>query len=577
MAQANIVQTSVSGRTQNALAAQGDGIILPKLSSADRSSLALTTADVGLTVYDTTVGQIFTWSGTVWESTASGASSNTQVIFNDNGDLNGDPKLTFDKVAGLLTTGVESTTAIPERRQRVIGNVRMDAGASNPNGVELRVIGPVVPYHNHQIVNGLFNGFASNSDHSHSQWLNVASGVNQPQQLAQTIYTVIPNDQTSYVAHGAQITALGTEFVNENSIDTTGTVQFPTAPAYAGVIKLRYNSDPGIVIGESLLFQVITVQVAGIQAAVYSATSVTASTLVGGLWEVQISVDGLNPIHWNWNNRNDTPLQNANWQLNRVVTPLANTVQIASVPGDSIAINITFTAIPAGVAVGKGCSILLKGGTTMTGLIDGVLYPGYISAINGLVVTMRIRNSRIRNWDSIGGSDATPARFSIILGIRDVAHEPTPSHCAWVQYRNAEGTPTVNIFGPSDVAPTVDRSLIVGRNLICTNSDEWVAGTDNVSNRMSLLGNVLSINGLNVGTGTNISQIKHGRTTLVAGTKVVSDTSVTANSRIFVCGAVDGGTPGWLRVSARSAGASFTIQSSSGTDTSQVDWLLINP
>lgn len=577
MAQANIVQTSISGRTQNALAAQGDGIILPKLSSADRNSLTLTTSDVGLTVFDTTLNQIFTWSGVGWDSVSTGTSTNTQVIFNDNGDLNGDPKLTFDKVAGLLTTGVESTTAIPERRQRVIGNMRVDAGASNPNGVELRVIGPVVPYHNHQIVNGLNGGFAAGADHSHSQWLNFAPGVNQPQQLAQTIYTVIPNQQTSYVAHGAQITALGTEFGNENSIDTTGTAQFPVAPAYTGTVKLRFNTNPGIVIGESLLLQIITVQVAGIQAAVFSATSVTASTLVGGLWEVQIDVDGLDPIHWNWNNRNNTTLQNANWQLNRLVTPLANTTQIASVPGDSTAVNVTFTAVPASVAVGKGCSILLKGGTTLTGLIEGLLYSGYVSAINGLVVTVRLRNSRIRNWETIGGSDATPARFSVIMGIRDVAHDPTPSHCAWVQYRNAEGTPTVNIFGPSDVAPTVGRSLIVGRNLICTNSDEWVAGTDNVSNRMSLLGNVLSINGLNVGTGTNISQIKHGRAVLVGGTVTVADASVTANSRIFVCGAVDGGTPGWLRVSARSAGVSFTITSSSGTDTSTVDWLIINP
>ena len=577
MAQANIVQTSISGRTQNALAAQGDGLILPKLSTAARNSLTLTTSDMGLTVYDTTVGQIFTWSGTVWESAASGASSNTQVIFNDNGDLNGDANLTFDKVTGMMTMGTDSTTTIPVKRQQIFGSIRVESGTSNPNGVEFRVIGPIVPYHNHQIVNGLNGGFAGGSDHSHSQWLNFAPGVNQPQQLAQTIYTVIPNDQTSYLAHGAQITALGTEFGNENSIDTTGTAQFPTAPAYTGTVKFRFNTDPGIVIGESLLLQIITVQVAGIQAAVYSATSVTASTLVGGLWEVQIDVDGLNPIHWNWNNRNDTPLQNANWQLNRLVTPLANTTQIASVPGDSTAVNVTFTAVPASVAVGKGCSILLKGGTTMTGLIEGYLYPGYVSAINGLVVTVRLRNSRIRNWETIGGSDATPARFSVIMGIRDVAHEPTPSHCAWVQYRNGEGTVTTTVFGPSDVAPTVDRSIIVGRNLICTNSDEWVAGTDNVSNRMSMSGNVLSVNGLNVGTGTNISQIKHGRATLVGGTITVSDASVTANSRIFVSSAVGGGTPGWLRVSARSAGVSFTILSSSGTDTSQVDWLLINP
>jgi len=504
-------------------------------------------------------------------------SSNTQAIFNDAGALAGNANFTFDKVNGILITGVDSTTDIPVRRQRIFGNVRVDAGSGNPNGVEFRVIGPMIPYHAHLIINGLNGGFAGGADHSHLEWLNVAPGVTQPQSLAQTIYTAIPNQQTSYVAHGAQITALGTEFGNENSIDTTGTIQFPTAPAYTGTVKLRFNTDPGIAIGESLLLQIITVQVAGIQAAVFSATSITASTLVGALWEVQINVDGLDPIHWNWNNRNDTPLQNANWQLNRLVTPLTNTTQIASVPGDSTAVNVTFTAVPASVVVGKGCSILLKGGTTLTGLIEGYLYPGYVSAINGLVVTVRLRNSRIRNWETISGSDATPARFSVIMGIRDVFHEPTPSHCAWVQYRNGEGTVTTTVFGPSDVGPTVDRSVVVGRNLICTNSDEWVAGTDNVSNRMAMSGNVLSVNGLNVGTGTNISQIKHGRATLVGGIITVSDASVTTNSRIFVSSAVGGGTPGWLRISARNVGVSFTILSSSVSDTSQVDWMIVNP
>ena len=66
MASANLIQTSVSGRTQNALAAQGDGLILPKLSSADRTALALTTSDAGLQLYDTTAGAIFIWNGVTW-------------------------------------------------------------------------------------------------------------------------------------------------------------------------------------------------------------------------------------------------------------------------------------------------------------------------------------------------------------------------------------------------------------------------------------------------------------------------------------------------------------------------------
>ena len=68
MPTANLVQTSVSGRTQNALAAQGDGLVLPKLSSASRLALSLTTGDAGLEVYDITTGSIYVWNGTAWIS-----------------------------------------------------------------------------------------------------------------------------------------------------------------------------------------------------------------------------------------------------------------------------------------------------------------------------------------------------------------------------------------------------------------------------------------------------------------------------------------------------------------------------
>jgi hypothetical protein len=73
--------------------------------------------------------------------------------------------------------------------------------------------------------------------------------------------------------------------------------------------------------------------------------------------------------------------------------------------------------------------------------------------------------------------------------------------------------------------------------------------------------------GLRVAEGSNAKQ---GTAVLIGGSKVVSNTSVTATSRILLTSQVDGGTPGWLRVSARTAGTSFTITSSSGTDTSTV-------
>jgi hypothetical protein len=74
--------------------------------------------------------------------------------------------------------------------------------------------------------------------------------------------------------------------------------------------------------------------------------------------------------------------------------------------------------------------------------------------------------------------------------------------------------------------------------------------------------------------GTNA---RMGRATLVAGTVTVATTAVAATSEVFLTCQTPGGTPGFLRVSARTAGVSFTIQSSSGTDTSVVAWMIVEP
>jgi hypothetical protein len=78
-------------------------------------------------------------------------------------------------------------------------------------------------------------------------------------------------------------------------------------------------------------------------------------------------------------------------------------------------------------------------------------------------------------------------------------------------------------------------------------------------------------------TGTIMSRVKFGTAVLVGGTVTVSDSTVTASTVIDLTGNVDGGTPGWHRVSARSIGSSFTITSSSGTDTSTVGYVMYEP
>jgi hypothetical protein len=153
----------------------------------------------------------------------------------------------------------------------------------------------------------------------------------------------------------------------------------------------------------------------------------------------------------------------------------------------------------------------------------------------------------------------------------------------------AASTGTLNFTRYSNIVITASAlntgarkmGIIIGAQTGATNN---AAITDNTSfsgsywlNSTSTLPSLISgdfqIN--TAGKGVQIkegSNAKMGTCTLVAGSCTVSNTSVTANSRIFVTSNADGGTPGWLRVSAKTASTSFVVTSSSGTDTSTVVW-----
>ncbi len=92
----------------------------------------------------------------------------------------------------------------------------------------------------------------------------------------------------------------------------------------------------------------------------------------------------------------------------------------------------------------------------------------------------------------------------------------------------------------------------------------------------NLFNGVTSFNkGIQIKEGSNT---RMGVATLVAGTVTVSNTSVTANTRIMLTTQSVVGTVGVPYISARVAGTSFTITSSSGgLDNSTVAWVLIEP
>ena len=68
-----------------------------------------------------------------------------------------------------------------------------------------------------------------------------------------------------------------------------------------------------------------------------------------------------------------------------------------------------------------------------------------------------------------------------------------------------------------------------------------------------------------------------GVATLVAGTVTVSSAAVTSNSRILLTSQSDGGVIGFLRISGRTPGVSFTISSGNALDTSVVAYQIFEP
>lgn len=127
------------------------------------------------------------------------------------------------------------------------------------------------------------------------------------------------------------------------------------------------------------------------------------------------------------------------------------------------------------------------------------------------------------------------------------------------------------LWGPGSGAGDTDLYR-VGSNILQTDGTFQVLLDQNVG------GNISAITvgkGLAIKEGVNAKQ---GVTAaMTAGSIVVSTTAVTANSRILLTAQTIAGTQGALGVSARTAGTSFTITSSSNTDTSTVGWFISEP
>lgn len=196
----------------------------------------------------------------------------------------------------------------------------------------------------------------------------------------------------------------------------------------------------------------------------------------------------------------------------------------------------------------QGNFVQLKGGIyTSDGSYDEVLSPGS----NGQVPYY---NSAVANGMSVGPAIVTSApltyttatrTLSIVTATNSVAGALSPTdHTTYSAYAAA-----IALKAPLS-APTFTGDV--------------TSSSGNVL--VSTIGK-----GLQVKTGANS---KIGSATLVAGTVTVANTSVTANSSIQLTVSSKGGTQGFLSYTLN-AGAGFTISSSSVTETSTVQWHII--
>lgn len=212
--------------------------------------------------------------------------------------------------------------------------------------------------------------------------------------------------------------------------------------------------------------------------------------------------------------------------------------------------------------------------TTLTA--SGITATGSLSIGNDLTVTddATVGGDLAVTGNLTLGGDATLYRRA--AGIVGTLAEIWAEHTnffdgAWLTIVTGDSTPRLNIetggamsWGPGNAAR--DTNLFRSAPDTLTTDDTFTVGTNL---KLTNAGG-----GLYVKEGGNATM---GASTLVGGTVTVNTSKVGANSRIFLTGQGAGGTVGFLRVSARVNGTSFTILSSSATDTRSVAWLIVEP
>ena len=233
--------------------------------------------------------------------------------------------------------------------------------------------------------------------------------------------------------------------------------------------------------------------------------------------------------------------------------------------------------------------------TDITSIVNGTVSTGVVpcdmvfstTATNTL--TERVRINSTGNV-GIGITSPTAGRLQISAGSASVAGLQLTNQTAYtggiagsISLENTNDISLVgNILAKRGTTANIGTSDNQALQLVTNNTSRLSisnAGVVSIGNATSIAGN-LSLttagNKLQIKTGTNASI---GTATLVAGTVTVNTTAVTANSAIFVTILTKGTItlPVAYDAQTRVAGTSFTITSANVTDTSIVQWWIVEP
>ena len=225
---------------------------------------------------------------------------------------------------------------------------------------------------------------------------------------------------------------------------------------------------------------------------------------------------------------------------------------------------------PVGVTTARGISVtdhVQDVAGTIPSLVGINVSPSVKDG--GGAATVTRAGSVMARQQTIGGTANIGYAYGTTTGLPTV----TGTYCWYNDSADTEshGTGQNSFPGTTDATNTTTGTLTTAGGISYGSTKSLYGGAANFASNVTLS---TAGSGVLVKEGSNATM---GTAVLVGGTVVVSTTKVTANSRIFLTVQTSGGTVGSEYISARTAATSFTITSTSGSDTSTVAWFIVEP